>query len=112
GKALQAASGIGRRDIVELLLEHGANSTEISFSPVQGSRHGCAIQAAVYRANLDIIGCFSRLGQTEIILYGTALQVAVHGGNLQIVQLLLEHGANGKAPGRRVVFCSRRLHRF
>ncbi|KAJ7347446.1 ankyrin repeat-containing domain protein [Mycena albidolilacea] len=102
GRALQTASSIGRRDIVELLLEHGANVH------ARGDRHGCAIQAAVYGANLDIVSSncisaveFSNIGLAQGKEYGTSLQVAAHGGNLKIVQLLLEHGANVNAPGRR-----------
>ncbi|KIL60362.1 hypothetical protein M378DRAFT_83919, partial [Amanita muscaria Koide BX008] len=49
GNALQAASSGGNKDIVELLLDKGADVN------VRGGRYGNALQAALDEGNKDIV---------------------------------------------------------
>ncbi|RYP53073.1 hypothetical protein DL768_001850 [Monosporascus sp. mg162] len=91
GTALQAASYNGRKDIVQLLLEKGADVK------IQGGNYGTALQAASYNGHKDIVQLLLEKGANVNIQggeYETALQGASHGGHKDIVQLLLKKGAN------------------
>jgi hypothetical protein len=54
----------GRMCMLEVSICHMFKSTAISFSPVQGGRHGCVIQAAAYGANLDMVRLLLETGAT------------------------------------------------
>ncbi|KAJ6573120.1 ankyrin repeat-containing domain protein [Mycena vulgaris] len=96
GTALQAAACWGRETIVQLILEKGADSNG------KGGRYGTALQAAcvgpvlgnphpeIVKLLLDNGADVNALGGE----HGTALQAASHMGMVDIVQLLLERGAD------------------
>jgi ankyrin repeat protein len=79
--ALQAASDSGHLDIVQLLVENGAD--------VNG-QGGC----------VSIASCSSNT-ILEGGKYGTALQAASDSGHVQIVEFLLQRGANPNVQGQK-----------
>ena len=131
GNTLHAASAGGHTEIVQILLEKGA---EVN---VQGGDYGTALGAASAGGHTEIVqillengaevnaeggrygtalGVASARGHTEIVQillekgaevnvqggdYGTALGAASAGGHTEIVQILLENGAEVNAEGGR-----------
>lgn len=98
GTPLQAAAEIGNLDLVELLLERGAN---INAEPAT-NRGRTALQAAAGGAHFDLVKLFLERGadiNSEPAINGgrTALQAAAERGNLELVELLLENGADVNA---------------
>ncbi|KAH8204346.1 hypothetical protein TruAng_001509 [Truncatella angustata] len=90
GTALQAASRNGHKEIVELLLEKGA---EIN---IQSGQFETALQAASYIGHKEIVELLLEKGAEVNIQSGkseTALQAASRNGHKEIVELLLEKGA-------------------
>ncbi|KAF3344262.1 hypothetical protein VdG2_07591 [Verticillium dahliae VDG2] len=99
GNAMQAASYEGNVEIVQLLLDKGADAN------AQGGEYGNAMQAASYEGNVEIAA--SIRGNAEIVQllldnranvnaqggeYGNAMQAASYEGHAEIVQLLLDKG--------------------
>ncbi|KAJ7823496.1 ankyrin repeat-containing domain protein [Mycena olivaceomarginata] len=112
GRALQAASGIGRRDIVELLLEHGANVHARGEHMPYVQVHGNTIRAAVHGADLDIVRLRLETGANEITpilargsFWGTALLAATTARHTEILELLLDNGA-GTRSAAEMRLCS------
>ncbi|GKU06983.1 unnamed protein product [Fusarium langsethiae] len=114
GNSLQAASSRGHRDVMQLLLNKGADVN------AQGGEYGNALQAASFKGNLEVVqllldegadinaqgGTFdnslqaaSSRGHRDGGKYGNALQAALWDGNLEVVQLLLDEGADVNAQG-------------
>uniref|UniRef100_L2FBA5 Nacht and ankyrin domain protein n=1 Tax=Colletotrichum fructicola (strain Nara gc5) TaxID=1213859 RepID=L2FBA5_COLFN len=129
GNALQAAAFNGHSDVVQLLLNKGANAN------VQCGEYGNALQAASYRGHLDVarllleegaiinaqggrfetaLQAASKSGHLDVVglllhkdanvniqgeANGNALAAASSGGHIRIVELLLNHGADINAPG-------------
>ncbi|OBT77481.1 hypothetical protein VF21_05279 [Pseudogymnoascus sp. 05NY08] len=126
--ALQAAAGCGGVQIVQLLLQSGAN---VNFkcgrlgNPLQaaasygneqivqlllqsgadvnsvGGHFGNALQAAAISGNGQVVQLLLQSGADVNNvggLYGNALQAAAFSGNGQIVKLLLQSGADSAAP--------------
>ncbi|KAI0272290.1 ankyrin repeat-containing domain protein [Gloeopeniophorella convolvens] len=96
GTALQVAVSRGNRDIVQLLLDHGANIHAPSL------RSGSTLQDAVSDGNRDIVQLLLDRGADVNELrgsYGSALERAVSNGNLDVVQVLLDHGADANVNG-------------
>ncbi|EED22542.1 Pfs, NACHT and Ankyrin domain protein, partial [Talaromyces stipitatus ATCC 10500] len=94
--ALQWACEQGRLEIVQLLLEKGADVN------AKGGGYGNALQAAAERGHLKIVQLLLEKGADVNAQgggYGNALQDAAEGGHLDIVQLLLEKGADINAQG-------------
>ncbi|KAH8101618.1 ankyrin repeat-containing domain protein, partial [Cristinia sonorae] len=84
--------------IIRLVVAAGADTNEI-FSDGQ---YGCALQAACYRGNTDIVK-FLLERKADPNTQGTgffcALQAACYVGNTDIVTLLLEHKADPNIQG-------------
>ena len=101
--ALLLATASGHRDIVELLLEHGANVD------VQDNYGTTALMAAANRGNRDMVELLLEHGAnpnkqmiaTEYTPSDTALIYAAARGQLDIVKLLLQHGADIDKPNDR-----------
>ncbi|CAH0050945.1 unnamed protein product [Clonostachys solani] len=124
GTALQAASVQGHTEIVQLLLENGADvnikagyfGTALQAASTQGNveiarlllsvdkyinnttpYHGHALQAAAVEGHSEIISLFFLYGiDVDFVCgqYGTALQAASAEGDTCAVRMLLEHGAD------------------
>ena len=96
GTALRAASFGGRKKVVELLLEHGADVN------AKGSDDGTALQAASYKGHEKVAELLLEHGadvNAEGGGYGTALQAASYNGHEKVAELLLEKGADVNAEG-------------
>jgi ankyrin repeat protein len=99
GTALQIATKAGSLDIIQLLLDHGA---DINASPA--AQEGMtALQAASRAGSLDVVRCLLEVGAdlrsaAESHLGITALQIAVESGNIGIVETLLDAAAQVYNP--------------
>ncbi|KAJ7499617.1 ankyrin repeat-containing domain protein [Mycena latifolia] len=94
---LQVASYYGHLEMVQLLMEHGAD--------VNARDGGTALQAAAYMGQEPVVKLLieknadvnAQGGQQ----YGTAMQAAASAGHERMVGLLLEHGADVNIQGGR-----------
>jgi ankyrin repeat protein len=94
--ALQAASARGHREVVEILIDKGANVH------IQGGPDGNALQAATKYGHQEIVRLLIEKGADVHALCGfsgSALQAAARHGHREIVQLLIEKGADVNALG-------------
>ena len=97
GDALHAASHIGHKEIVQLLLERGTDAN----SQGSGKFDGNALQAASNSGNKEIVQLLLERGadvNAQGGQYGNALQIASYSGHKGVVQLFLE-GADVNAQG-------------
>lgn len=96
GSILSLASRKGHTDVIQFLLELGANVDD----PGTSSRYSPPLHAAVQYANVETVQLLLDRGATVNLDAGdkgTALQAAClrwGGGNPDIIKLLLNHGAN------------------
>ncbi|RWA04068.1 hypothetical protein EKO27_g11040 [Xylaria grammica] len=88
GSALAAAIYSGSLEIVQLLIDNGADIN----MPIQTGRNGSAL---ILRDNGAHIDMPLRAGD-----YGSALEAAVCGGSLEIIRLLIDNGADINMPLR------------
>ncbi|KAK2933578.1 Ankyrin repeat [Fusarium oxysporum f. sp. vasinfectum] len=96
GNALQAASYNGNREVVQPLLDKGADVN------TQGGKYGNALQAASSKGNRDVVQLLLNKGADVNAWggqYGNALQAASYNGNREVIQLLLDKGADVNARG-------------
>ena len=96
GTILQAASFGGHKEVVQMLLEKGA---EVN---VQGGFYGNALQAASAGGHETIVQILLKEGADVNVQGGddgNALQAASAGGHEKIVQMLLKEGAEVNAQG-------------
>ncbi|KAJ6563653.1 ankyrin repeat-containing domain protein [Mycena vulgaris] len=95
GTVLQKAALEGRTDIVQILIDHGAdpNATE--------GEYDSALQAACVRGHEDVLPLLlDRSADIDFRgKYGTALQVAAFFGHTQCVALLIQAGASINVEG-------------
>ncbi|KAG8623177.1 hypothetical protein KVT40_008153 [Elsinoe batatas] len=80
----------GHKQIVELLLQHGANTETEGVD-------GPALQAATFSGYLDIVQMLVANGadlHNPDGRYGGPVQAAVHGDHIDILQYLVEQGAD------------------
>ena len=96
GKALCAASHGGHKEIVQLLLERGANVN------AQGGDYvnALSLQAASSNGHKEVVQLLLEGGadvNAQGGLYGNALHAASSNGHKEVVQLLLEGGADVNA---------------
>ncbi|KAB8238262.1 uncharacterized protein BDW43DRAFT_321300 [Aspergillus alliaceus] len=96
GNALQAASYRGYEQIVQILLDKGADAN------TQSGVYGNALQAACYRGHEQIVQMLLD-NKADVNAqgghYGNALLAASYGGHEQIVQILLDNKADVNAQG-------------
>ncbi|TVY14174.1 Ankyrin repeat domain-containing protein [Lachnellula arida] len=95
--ALQAAI-MNSPALVDMLLDRGANVT------MPGPEYGNALHAAVYRDSEQYVRVLlergagsnvnTKLVQRRTVLFPYSLQEAAHRGNVRIVELLLDYGAD------------------
>ncbi|KGO75326.1 NACHT nucleoside triphosphatase [Penicillium italicum] len=98
--ALQAAALGGHNNVVQTLLNHGADIN------AQGGRYGNALQAASSRGHEKIVQILLNHGayiNAQGGRYGNALQAASSRGHEKIMQILLNHGADINTQGGRFV---------
>jgi ankyrin repeat domain-containing protein 50 len=96
GTALQAAVFKGHSQIVQLLLDEGADIN------TQGGTYGNALQAASLRGHEQVVQLFLDKGadvNAQGGYHGNALQAASRGGHEKVVQLLLDKDADVNAQG-------------
>ncbi|KAH0157511.1 hypothetical protein KCU67_g7872, partial [Aureobasidium melanogenum] len=91
GSVLEMAACVGRKSVVQMLLERGIDID------IAGEHFGTALQAASYHGNLEMAKMLLQNGADPNILQGkhkTALRAAVVGNHEDLVTLLLENGAS------------------
>ncbi|MGD8191893.1 ankyrin repeat domain-containing protein [Brevibacillus ginsengisoli] len=100
------ASHFGHRDVVQILLDHGANVNAVSHSKISYIPSNTALHAALAgERNIEVITLLlNHGGQTDLLDSNghTCLHVAAyHQDNTEIIRLLLENGApvNAKVEG-------------
>ncbi|KAH8832414.1 ankyrin repeat-containing domain protein [Flagelloscypha sp. PMI_526] len=94
GSVLQAAAARGAFDVVQFLIERGADVG------VEGGYYGSALQAAAAVGDLDIVEYLVEEGANVNFKgghYGSALQAT---SRRQIIEFLVERGAEGDIEGR------------
>jgi hypothetical protein len=96
GNALQAASYHGHGEIVQILIDNGADVN------AQGGRHGNALYAASLNGHEKVVQMLLDNGaevNAQGGRYSNALQAASEGGHEKVVQILLHKGAEVNAQG-------------
>jgi len=93
------AGGTRMRELVSLLLEHGAGVN----APALGERGRTALQEAVFSQDMEIVQTLLNWGadinsDPSPDDGRTAIQLAAQRGDIDLVNLLLAHGANLNAP--------------
>jgi ankyrin repeat protein len=95
GQEISVASYHGHLQIVQLLVEHGADVN------TAGGIYGYPLQAASHGGHLVVVRSLIEHGADVNVQggeYGNALQAASFNGHMDIVRLLIDHDANVNAP--------------
>ena len=95
--ALEAAAHKGNKDVVEILIDAGAN---INFQGKSYGGYGSALLAAAREGYLDIVQALLKAGadpNAQGRFLGNPLQAAVQSGSESLVRVLLTAGANVNA---------------
>ncbi|KAJ7841907.1 ankyrin repeat-containing domain protein [Mycena olivaceomarginata] len=98
--ALCAASSLGHKAIVQLLLDHGADVN------AEGGEYGSAVEVAVEQGQEEIIQLLLQHGADA---NAELLYVAMCQGHEGIVRLLIEHGATSVGPHGNALCAASRL---
>ena len=91
GHVLQAAAFGGYSQVVQMLLDKGADIN------AQGGKYGNALQAASFRGFVQMVRSLLNNGaniNTRGGYFGTALHAASYGGHIDVVQILVNRGAD------------------
>ncbi|KAF4903833.1 Glutathione S-transferase omega-like 2 [Colletotrichum viniferum] len=95
--ALQVAARLGFREVVTVLLRHGANTN------AKAGSFGPSFQAAAAGGHSDVLRLLLNEGAdmstTSDNTYGNALQAAVRSDHISIVEMLLDSGVDVNAKG-------------
>jgi ankyrin repeat protein len=96
------AAHYGNKDVVQVLLEHGADVNAVSHSKVTYIPSNTALHAAIAgQRNMEVIYLLlANHAQTHLFDSNghTSLHTAAfHDDNIELIRLLLEHGANVNA---------------
>ncbi|KAL3422946.1 Ankyrin repeat domain-containing protein 50-like protein 3 [Phlyctema vagabunda] len=96
--ALQAASTRGHKDIVQLLLDHQADVN------AQGGAYGTALQAASAYGYKDIVQLLldHQADVNALGPHGTALHIALHRDDADMIKLLRGYGAVDEAGSEEI----------
>ncbi|KAJ7179719.1 ankyrin repeat-containing domain protein [Mycena filopes] len=96
GSALQAAAWNGNKEMVQLLISHGGDVVGMTAVMRNEARSGHLLRGCLgHRGNIT----HRMNGNVEGGEYGSALQAAAWNGNKEVVQLLIDHGADVNAEG-------------
>jgi ankyrin repeat protein len=102
---LQLAAFEGKSEIVRMLLNRGQDPDAVSPCPNvydRGGARGTSVQNATTQKHGDILEMLLRRranpNATTMHCRHTALQIACRDGSLELVELLLEYGADVNAP--------------
>jgi ankyrin repeat protein len=94
--ALRVLSRIGRFDAVRLLLDKGADASQLAFSPLHST--------VAFGALAELAAALPPCGKTELeaadFWSRTPLLLAAQLGDVEKMLVLLDHGANFHAVGR------------
>lgn len=96
GKELQAAAFEGKKEIVQLLIDHGAKVD------AQGGYFGNALQAAASKGDKEVVQLLVDHGaeiNAQGGMFGNALQASIISDKVEIAEILLSLGAKGYEPG-------------
>ncbi|PHT41066.1 hypothetical protein CQW23_19920 [Capsicum baccatum] len=93
GTPLMWAAGLGHEDVVEVLLEHGANLH------AQTDDDNCPLISAVAANSLPCVELLVKAGANVNVKAGdaTPLLIAAHNGSTEIINCLLQAGADPNA---------------
>lgn len=104
GNALRAAVFWNREPVVRLLLERGADPNAIaSVDLMTDSSYGSALYLAAGKGRLNIVTILLDNGadvNSQQEWSGNALGAAIDGGHREIVELLIQRGANSDLLGK------------
>lgn len=113
--ALIKATATDHPEIVQALLDAGANANQICTNPDKSSSHYTALQLAARSGYTQLVNLLIQTGITPTLNYtdqhgNTPLFMAINGNYVDIVKALLKAGANPNIPGNYSVSTSRWGH--
>ena len=97
GAALQAASSAGHTEVVDMLLNYGADVNAITYAPTVNLTWGTALIAASHNGCSAVVNTLLKRAVDVNMKYstsGSALYAASCQGHVAVVKTLLNHGAD------------------